>query len=80
MENVIIMSENQFKNLVKQAVKEVAAENEKGQVVLYTINQVAKKLGRAHKTISKLVQMGVLKATPDNLIAEQSINDYLKNC
>jgi hypothetical protein len=79
MENVIIMTDNQLKDLVKQAVKEVTAENEKGQIVLYTINQVSKKLGRAHKTISNLVRMGILKATPDNLISEQSINEYLKN-
>jgi hypothetical protein len=79
MENVIIMTDSRLMDLVKKAVKEVAAENEKERVVLYSVNQVSKMLGRAHKTISHLVKTGLLKATSDNLISEQSINEYLKN-
>jgi len=79
MENFIIMPTDQLKNLVKEAVQEVTAEKEKGVVKLYSINEVSKMLGRAHKTITSLVNRGVIKATPDHMISEESINKYLQN-
>ncbi|MBK5723160.1 hypothetical protein JGH11_20040 [Dysgonomonas sp. Marseille-P4677] len=42
----------------------------------YSINQVAKMLGRSHKKISDLVTTGMLKATPDRRIYESSVREY----
>lgn len=46
---------------------------------LLTINQVAKRLGRSHATISKHVREGLIKATVDNKISLKALNEYLKN-
>jgi 16S rRNA U1498 N3-methylase RsmE len=66
--------------LEKVEIKRVEKEESKTQSEkLYTINQVAKRLNRAHATIKKLVEQGVLSATVDGLISEKSINNYLRN-
>lgn len=44
---------------------------------LYTINQVAKMLGKAHATIKKLVQVGQIKSTLSGLIPDSAIQEYL---
>jgi hypothetical protein len=44
----------------------------------YSINQVARLLGRSHKKISDLVANGILATTPDNRIYESSIREYNK--
>ena len=44
-----------------------------------SINQVAKRLGRAHRTIKDMVKAGTLKTTSDQKrIKEASLNAYLK--
>ena len=46
----------------------------------YSINEVAKKLGRAHDTIKKMVRDGTLKATADGRrITAVSLKEYLQN-
>jgi excisionase family DNA binding protein len=46
----------------------------------YSINEVAKKLGRAHDTIKKMVMDGTLKATADGRrITAVSLKEYLQN-
>lgn len=42
----------------------------------YSINQVARLLGRSHQKISDLVTSGVFKTTPDRRIYESSIREY----
>ncbi|MDH6357584.1 hypothetical protein [Parabacteroides sp. PF5-9] len=42
----------------------------------YSINQVARLLGRSHKKISDLVASGVFRTTPDRRIYESSIREY----
>lgn len=45
-----------------------------------SINQVAKRLGRAHSTIKDMIEAGTLKTTSDGKrIKETSLNDYLRN-
>ena len=76
--DIIITRKEEIKQILKTAIKEVEKENEANKPdKLYTINQVAKKLGRAHETISKLVRRGVIRTTKDGLIPETSINEYL---
>jgi hypothetical protein len=80
MANLIITETQELKNLIKSAIKEIEEEKQsklKG-INLYTINQVAKRLGKAHLTIKKLVQAGYIRTTASGLITEEAINDYLK--
>ena len=46
--------------------------------ILLTINQVAKMFGKAHGTIKRLVNEGVIRSTVDGLIPEDAINEYLQ--
>ena len=79
MGNILLIEQSELKKIVKTAILEVEEErkvklaNEK----LYTINEVAKRLGKAHNTIKKLVHAGYIKTTASGLITEASINDYL---
>ena len=76
--SVIVTQEQDIKNILKAAIYEI--EKEKAANTpdkLYTINQVAKRLGRAHDTIKKLVTSGTIKSTKDGLITESAINEYL---
>lgn len=58
----------------KRLPQQVADQVEK----TYTINQVARLLGRSHKKISDLVANGILATTPDRRIYESSIREYNK--
>ena len=77
----VIPDLNEIKNAVKMAILEIEAEKEKKKEFekLYNINQVAKRLGKAHTTIKKLIQAGYIKTTASGLISEAAINEYLKN-
>jgi IS30 family transposase len=45
-----------------------------------SINQVARRLGRAHGTIKKMIKAATLKTTSDEKrITETSLNEYLRN-
>jgi hypothetical protein len=60
--------------------RRLAKETEKKQIeTLYTVNQVAKRFGRAHRSIKNLISQGLLKTTSDGRISEKSINEYLIN-
>jgi len=82
---LIVIPANELFNMLESVIENTEnrkAEKEKERLqreTLYTINQVAHKLGRAHATIKKLVAEGVIKATPDGMISEKSVNDYLMN-
>jgi len=79
---VTVFSEEELENLIMRCLyryekeKTSTALNEKS----YTINQVAKRLGRSHATIKRLVEDGIFKTTSDQRrIMATSINDYLMN-
>ncbi|MBC8489301.1 MAG: helix-turn-helix domain-containing protein [Bacteroidetes bacterium] len=75
---IIVTQKENIKEILKAAMIEIEKEKEDNRPdKLYTINQVAKRLGRAHETISKLVKRGVIRSTKDGLITESAINDYL---
>lgn len=70
------------KQELAQTIKSVLVEFDKEKAAklpekVYTINQIAKQLGKAHATIKKLVENGYIKATKDGLIPESAINEYL---
>ncbi len=79
MANFLISEASELKSLIKLALieHEIEKNRDKGET-LWTVNQVAKRLGKAHATIKKLITKGLLKTTKDGLITEASINDYLQ--
>jgi len=68
--------ETSLKLAAKEGVKLYNEEQKKNK--LYSVNQTAKLLGKAHRTIKKMIFSGVLKTTSDGLITQEAINDYLK--
>ncbi|MHC1707464.1 MAG: hypothetical protein AB9842_08080 [Bacteroidales bacterium] len=64
--------------IIRKALNEVDQDAKK-TTKLYSINQVARKLNRAHATIKKLVTNNLIQITKDGLISEESIENYLKN-
>jgi len=85
MNKLVIMTEDEFLGALENVIMRAETSRLEREKVLYqreklfTINKVAKRLGRAHATITRLVGEGLLKTTPDGLISENSINEYLKN-
>lgn len=79
MKLTIEFSDQDLKNIIKSALEEYYIEKNKNEIVLYTINQVAKKFGKAHKTIKNMIESGIIKATKDKQITSTAINEYLNN-
>ena len=80
MANLLITEPAELKSLIKSALLEYDQEKNKGKgETLWTINQIAKRLGKAHATIKKLVEKGIIKTTKNGLISEAAVNEYLQN-
>ena len=62
-----------------ETLKEQQKKEKENNETLYSVNQVARRLKRAHVTIKRLIAQGLIKTTPDGRISEKSINDYLLN-
>ncbi len=78
MSEIILTTKQELEKTIKSILVEFDKEKvsrEPGK--LFTINRVAKMLGKAHATIKKLVDNGTIKSTKDGLITENAINDYL---
>lgn len=81
MANLIITEVQELKKLIKDVLLEVEIEKEKASTAqkLYTRNQIAKRLGKAHPTITKLIAAGYIETTANGLITEEAIEKFLKN-
>lgn len=80
MTQLVLIDMTDLKTAVKLAIVELNEEQRKDREgeKLYTVNQVRKRLGKAHNTIKKLIKLGYLRTTKDGLITEASINEYLQ--
>lgn len=75
MNRIIITSPTELETIIEKVIDKKLGKDDVLEKT-YSINQVAKLLGRSHKKISDLVALGVLKTTPDNRIYESSIKAY----
>lgn len=75
MDRIIITSPTELETIIEKVIDKKLGKDDVLEKT-YSINQVAKLLGRSHKKISDLVALGVLKTTPDNRIYESSIKSY----
>jgi len=76
----VIVQGEQLASLISEAVRRGIDDTEKRKneaEKLYTINEVAKRLGKAHRTIKNLVTSGAIKSTKTGLISEFAIKEYL---
>ena len=79
MKIIIEIPDNEFKNLMRDCLQEFKMETESTDINLYTVNKVAKRLNKSHRTIKKYIERGIIKTTKSGLITESAINDYLQN-
>ena len=84
MKQQIALDETELGQFLKTAVKSALSEYDQekngdpqGDVV-FTINQIAKRLKMAHATIKKLVTNGIIQTTRDGKITHSALNQYLK--
>jgi len=78
MGNIVITTEENLMSVIRNVLEAFESEKKAQRPQkLYTINQVAKMLGKAHGTIKKYVQLGIIKSTKNGLITEDAINVYL---
>ena len=75
MDRIIVTSPTELEIIIEKVIDKKLGKEEAPEKT-YSINQVAKLLGRSHKKVSDLVALGVLKTTPDNRIFESSIRAY----
>jgi len=82
--SIIFLPEDVITDRIEKAVQrqferwETEEKRRKGEKC-YTINAVAKRLGKNHSTIKKMVKSGLIKSTASGLITERFINDYLQS-
>ena len=77
METVIVTTESAIEKIMERVLdKKLPKPPESDVEKTYSINQVARMVGRSHKKISDLVASDVLKTTVDNRIFESSIKEY----
>jgi hypothetical protein len=80
MTDLIIIQKEELEGVVYKTLQRFDSEKNRVQGDrLFTINQVAKRLGKSHATIKKLVGLGIIKSNRIGLISEQTINDFLKS-
>lgn len=85
MTRLIVIPERRMRSIFFEVLvehekrKSEKQDEQKQKETLYSVNEVSKRLGRAHRTIKNLIEQGVLKTTSDGLISEKAINDYLSN-
>ena len=78
MSEIILITKNELRNLIKEVLIEHDAEKaSKLPEKLLTINKVAKMLGKSHATIKKYVDNGTIKTTKNGFILPSSINEFL---
>lgn len=78
MSEIILTTKQDLVRIIRVAL--IEHDDEKASKLpekVYTINQVAKILGKAHATIKKLVEKGYIESTKDGLIKGSAINEYL---
>jgi response regulator of citrate/malate metabolism len=78
METILITSKKELAQTIREVLDEKERENSmRSKTQSFTINQIAKKLGRAHTTIKRFVEAGVLKTTLDGRIPETELQRFI---
>ncbi len=73
-----VTSKEELAEVIESIMIKLESKKQKGVgEKLYYINQVAKMLGKSHTTIKKACLSGLIRTTPDGLIPESALEDYL---
>lgn len=76
---IILTTKSELRSTILNALTDFEqAKKESQPPKLFSINQVAKSLGKSHQTIKKYVLKGLIRSTKSGLIPEDAIEEYLK--
>ncbi len=79
MGEIVLTTKSELAGIIHQVLNErEAADQKKANLKSLTIYQVAKRLGRAHSTVKKYVETGLLKSTLDGRIPETELERFLE--
>jgi hypothetical protein len=67
-----------IKEALKSSLREIKQEEMQTET-LYTVNEVAKRLHKAHRTVKGWVISGKLRTTPGGLISERALQSFLNS-
>jgi hypothetical protein len=67
-----------IKEALKSGLREIRQEETQTET-LYTVNEVAKRLHKAHRTVKGWVTSGKLRTTPSGLISERALQNFLNS-
>jgi hypothetical protein len=79
---VQMVADYDLQSLIKEALKSSLREirqEETQTEILYTVNEVAKRLHKAHRTVKGWVTSGKLRTTPSGLISERALQSFLNS-
>ena len=80
MSEIIITTKSELAAVIIDVLdKRDAAQKVKENLNSLTINQVAKRLGRANATVKKMVNSGKIKTTKDGRIPEVELEKFMSN-
>ncbi len=80
METILITSKSELAATLNAVLDEREKRlRKKENLKSLTIHQVAKRLGRAHATIKKYVDQGLLKTTKDGRVPEVELIRFLES-
>ena len=74
---VIVATPEELESVMINVLRKIGMQPQKKKTKVYSKNQVAKKLGLAHATVTKHCLSGLLKTTKDGRITEESIEEFL---
>lgn len=80
--NIIITNSSEIKKAFCEWYHEMEGQktSQVSEEKSLSINQAAKRLGRAHSTVKNMIKAATLKTTSDEKrITEASFNEYLRN-
>jgi len=76
---LIVTTKEELKSTLKSVLQEYEKEkDDKKNVKLLSINQVAKILGRSHATIKKAAMQGLLHTSIDGRVPMWSVEEFLR--
>ena len=80
MSEIIITTKSELAAVIIDVLaKRDAAQKAKENLNSLTINQVAKRLGRANATVKKMINSGKIKVTKDSRIPEVELEKFMSN-
>lgn len=77
--SIVLIEKQELADLIKIEVKQAVSEAllDQSDTILYTVNQVSKKIGRSHKYVKRAVDIGLLRTNEIGLISGKELQRFI---